>query len=107
MSFGVLCDEHVPPETAECLRALDHEASTVQVAVEPGASDERIARFAAAENWIVLTNDTDFLDEDRFPDVTVCFYSESDEPGPALATAIDDLASYVESLGELPDRIYL
>lgn len=73
MHLRVLCDEHVPPQTAECIQKDGHEAAHVVDALGSGTDDPEIASYAVAEEYVLLTNDTDFLDASRFPRLTV-FY---------------------------------
>jgi predicted nuclease of predicted toxin-antitoxin system len=62
-----LVDESLGREAAVFLRREGWNAKAVQEANLEGHSDEDVYAFAARENRILLTHDTDFLDDRRFP----------------------------------------
>lgn len=72
-----------------------------------GTDDREVATYAATEGYVILTNDSDFLDTSAYPDVTVFYYPESDLPAWDLATAIADVERYFETQDELPRTVYL
>lgn len=107
MSFRVCCDEHVPPRTVDYLEKDGHEAVHVRDVLEPGVDDDSIATFCTGSEYVLLTNDTDFLDSSTYPELSVLYYGNSDTPAYDLATAIAEVATYVNSTENLPRTTFL
>lgn len=77
MSYRILCDEHVAPQTTRYLNRSGHEAVHVQDALSLGVDDDDVAAYAVAENRALLTNDQGFLDPADYPDLTVLCYTNN------------------------------
>lgn len=58
----LLADEHVTPAVINALRGDGHDVTTIAETVGLGTDDPEIAVYAHANNWVILTHDTDFLD---------------------------------------------
>jgi hypothetical protein len=75
------CDENVDRRYVETFRSTDWITVTkVREALSPDATDEGIAEFATAAEWVVFTGDDDFLRAD--PDCGVVFYHRLERPSP-------------------------
>lgn len=61
-----LVDESLPPQLAEGLGALGHDAIHLQDAGLSGSDDETVFAAASARSAILITQDLDFSDERRF-----------------------------------------
>jgi len=101
----ILCDQHVP---AKYLNALsDAEGiivTTISVVLEPDASDERIAAFAAANDWVVFTNDDDFYVAGG--DHGLLFYSQIEDPAPGvIVDAVQRIDEVYESTDEILESV--
>ena len=62
MTFRILCDEHVEPQTVRYLQRSGHEAVHVRDVRSLGV-DDAVATYAREHGYSVLTNDRGFLDE--------------------------------------------
>lgn len=60
----ILCDEHVSPAVANALEGEGFEVATVASALSTGTTDDDVLEYAANEGYVVLTNDSDFVDGD-------------------------------------------
>jgi predicted nuclease of predicted toxin-antitoxin system len=60
-----LVDENIDPQTAELLREQGHDAVHIKEALGKGAEDLPIVEYAHENDYLVLTNDTDFLRPDQ------------------------------------------
>ena len=88
----ILCDEHVPPALVSALRSEGFDVSTAAESVELGISDADLLEFASERGYIVLTNDSDFVD--RTGHAGVLYYEDQDASDRELVRAIrtvDDL----------------
>lgn len=75
--------------------------------MEKGVSDEKIAEYVRENRQLLLTNDADFLDTSRYPDIHVLYYSYSEASTYDLARYVDEALSYYSGYGSLPRTIYL
>ena len=99
----VLCDQMVKESY---VAVLDDEpgwtVARVRDLLEPTATDDTVASYAAANDWVVLTADDDFFDED-VPH-GLCYYRDSEPPTPgalrdamrAIDAAYDDPTAITE-----------
>src|SRR3990172_101090 len=98
-----LVDESLGAEVAEVLRDQGWNARYVTELGLEGHSDEDVFARAWADDRIILTHDTDFLDDKRFPPhrnpgVVVLPGAEGDDP--SLLTALAGLVSFVAPFRE-------
>jgi rRNA-processing protein FCF1 len=107
MTYRIICDEHVEKQTAEYLRREGHEAVHVEGTLGLSADDTDIGVYARENGRAVLTNDDDFLDEARFPEITVLYYPENERRAHELATMIAELPTYYPTQGDLPRVVFL
>lgn len=75
MTYRIVCDENVAPQTAAYLERDGHDAIRIRdlPSLGLGSKDPDIAVFAEEENRAILTNDKDFLDTNRYPTQTILF----------------------------------
>lgn len=101
----ILCDHHIPPKY---VRAFEQEPSiavtTVRDELAADASDAAIESFAATNDWVVFTNDSDF-----FPttdDHGLLVYDQTENP-PAgeIVTAVRNIASAYASDSEIVETV--
>lgn len=102
MSYRILCDEHVAPQTTRYLNRSGHDALHVQDALSLGADDDEIAAYAVAENRALLTNDSGFLDSAAYPELTVLCYTDNKASAYELSAMIEALAEYYPDQSDLP-----
>jgi len=95
MSYRVLCDENVEEATVLELERRDVTATHVSTVLGSGSPDDAVAEHARANGFVLLTNDSDFLDNEDFPAVTVLYYPDNDVPAHELAQRIEDLSTWV------------
>ncbi|MDY7081684.1 MAG: DUF5615 family PIN-like protein [Halobacteria archaeon] len=107
MSYRILCDEHVEPQTVNHLENSGHTAEHVGDTVELSATDVELAEYARENGYIILTNDTDFLDDSMFPDTKVLYYSDNTCSAYELAQMVDERASYVPDQDNLQRVTFL
>lgn len=103
----ILCETNIPPRYVE---ALEEEGwTTIATTTEylhPEADDEIIAEFAATNDWVVFTRDTDFFEVTKQHELGVLFLHMTRTPSPsavvsavsAIANAYDDHAEIHESI---------
>jgi len=104
MSYRVLCDENVEEAAVSELERRDITATHVSDVPGAGSPDEIVAECALESGFVLLTNDSDFLNEEDFPAVTVFYYPDNDVSAHELARRIDDLSTWVpdpEDLGRV------
>lgn len=77
MVYRVLVDENVDPSTAELLRDQGHEARHIEDTLGKGTADPLIADHARQHDYLVLTNDADFLRPERRRGLTVLYVPEN------------------------------
>jgi hypothetical protein len=54
-----------------------------------------------------LTNDKDFLDTNRYPDVTVLYYSYNEASAHEIAEAVGEVTEHVPEQSQLPRTVWL
>lgn len=101
MNYRVLCDEHVPETTVQHLERTGIAAAHVTETPGAGIGDDVVANYALDNDYCLLTNDDDFLDQSEYPDLTVLYYPDNAAPGHALARRVEALVSLVPE----PDRL--
>jgi predicted nuclease of predicted toxin-antitoxin system len=101
MSYRVLCDENVEEETISELERREITATHVSDVPGAGSPDETVAEHALENGFVLLTNDSDFLNEENFPAVTVLYYPDNDVSAHELARRIDDLSTWVPDSDDL------
>lgn len=107
MSYRILCDEHVEPQTVRYLRRAGHGAMHVRDELALGVDDEEIAQVARKGEYAILTNDRGFLDPERYPDITVICYTDNRATAYELAAMIEELTEYYPNHRDLPRVIFL
>jgi predicted nuclease of predicted toxin-antitoxin system len=102
MSYRILVDENIDPQTANLLQDQDHEAVHVEDTLGKGVDDPPIADYARENEYLVLTNDTDFLQPDRRRGLTILYCPENAMRAQRLASLVDTLAAIVPNSSDLP-----
>lgn len=107
MTIRILCDENVEAGAVAELEARGFAAE--HVTDHPGASadDERVASYARERDAVLVTNDTDFLDESRFPEVRVFYYPENRLAGHEVADRVEAVHEIVTAVDDLPRTLFL
>lgn len=100
MVYRILCDENVEPATVSELESVGTRATHVNTAPGSGSSDEDIADYARSNEYVLLTNDDDFLG-DRFPGLTVLFYPDNSAPAHDIAGRVEELRQYYPAQRDL------
>ena len=101
MTYRVLVDENLDPQTALFLRNRDHDAVHVADVLGSGTKDADIAAHAREHEYVVLTNDRDFTDPTLNRDLTVVLVANNDTPADEIADAIDEIAELVPDADDL------
>ncbi|PSP58025.1 hypothetical protein BRC76_09030 [Halobacteriales archaeon QH_8_67_36] len=101
----VLCDEHVAPKYVDALeRTGGITVATAPDKVSPSAPDSKIAAYAAAHDWVVLTNDNDFFSERQ--QHGLLYYSQIENPPPGdVVDAILAINGAYESNGDAVEKV--
>ena len=107
MSYRILCDENAEPQVILHLEREGHEAVYAPDTLGKGATDAEIAEQARKNNRVVLTNDKDFLDTNRYPDVTVLYYSYNEASAHEIAEAVGEVTEHVPEQSQLPRTVWL
>jgi hypothetical protein len=107
MSYRVLCDENVEPATIGEPEAEGKTATHVNNQPGQESTDEEIVAFARENDYVILTNDSDFLVPDLAGDVCVLYFPDNGASAHGLTQRIVFLQNYYDSQDELPDEIYL
>lgn len=102
MTYRVLVDENVDPSTAELLREQGHEAVHVEDALGKGTGDPPIAEHAREHDYLVLTNDADFLRPDRRQGLSVLYVPENAIRAHEIASLVEALAGLIPDPADLP-----
>jgi len=99
----ILCDQMVKASYVAVLEAdPDQTVARVRDVLEATATDDAVAAYAIANDWVVLTADDDFFDE-TVPH-GLCYYNDSGPPAArtlreaiqAIDVAYDDPAAITE-----------
>ncbi|MBS1263006.1 MAG: hypothetical protein MAG715_00173 [Methanonatronarchaeales archaeon] len=88
MAYRVLCDENVDPQVTRYLEKEGNVGVHVRDELGTGTTDAEIARYAAENNYVLPTNDSDFLDEEEYGNLKVLYFPDN-------RTLAYDLASLV------------
>ncbi|MFB6229108.1 MAG: DUF5615 family PIN-like protein [Halobacteriales archaeon] len=107
MSYRILCDEHVEPQTTRYLSRSGHDAVHVRETLSLGVDDDSIAAYAVAEDRVLLTNDRGFLDETEYPGISVLCYTNNQASAYDLNAMIVELAEYYPTQSDLPRVVFL
>ena len=105
--YRLLCDENVDPRAVDVLSDLGIDAAHVNDAPGKGSDDPAVAARARAEGRCLLTNDTDFLDEARYPDLTVLYLPRTDVSVGTIRNRVDELRELVPHPDNLPRTVFL
>lgn len=101
MNYRVLCDENVPESVVSHLERDDIDATHVTADPGTGTSDDLVATYARDRDCLLLTNDDDFLDDAKFPEIKVLYYPDNSVPAHVLARRVEDLVSLVSEPDDL------
>lgn len=107
MAYRVLCDENVDPQVARYLVKEGHVATHVKDELGRGTTDTEIAKYATGNNYVVLTNDSDFLDEEAYGNLKVLYFPDSSTPAYELASLVTKAHSLCPSQDDLPRKLFL
>jgi len=107
MSYRVLCDENVEPATIGELEAEGVTATHVNNQPGQESTDEEIVAFARENDYVILTNDSDFLVPDLGDDVRVFYFPDNEASAHELTQRIVLLQNYYETQNDLPGEVYL
>lgn len=96
MSVGVICDEHIPLQVIGTAGSGYWEYMRVGEELDTGVSDEKIWNYARDHNYLILTNDHDFLDRD-IPDTTgLLFLTNQRLQANLMIKIMDQIGDYLE-----------
>jgi predicted nuclease of predicted toxin-antitoxin system len=101
MSWRVLCDEYVPESTVADLGTLGVSATHVTENPGSGCSDEAVAAYARENDYVLLTDDDDFIDGSTHPDVQVLYYPDNVVPSHVFVDRVRMLRSWVSDPADL------
>lgn len=107
MSYRLLCDENVDPAAVPALSERGFDAIHVTDRPGPSSPDRAVADTAIAEDRLLVTNDDDFLDQSRFPEVHVLYYPENRLSAHEVVERVGKLVSIVPDQGDLPREMFL
>ena len=105
--YRVLCDENVDPQTVRYLERDGHDAEHVGDTVGLGTDDRIIAEYAVVFDRVLLTDDADFIDAERYPDIRVLLFTNNRVGAYELASMVERLTSYYPEQDDLPREFYL
>ncbi len=83
------------------------DAIHVEAALSLSADDTDIAAYAHEESRVVLTNDDDFLNVNKFPEITVFYYPDNELPEYELAAMVTELITYYPTQADLPRVVFV
>lgn len=107
MGYRILCDENVPPQTVRYLRKAGHDAVHVSEVLGSGTDDPSVAAYASERNRLVLTNDADFLDDEKYPEQTVLYYPNNRLRPYEIAELVSEIHSALPEQANLPREVFL
>ncbi|THE63040.1 hypothetical protein D8Y22_21605 [Salinadaptatus halalkaliphilus] len=82
----LLCDHNVNEQYTEAFRQPDWiTVVTVREVLAQDAQDDEIGRYAAANDWVIFTEDDDHLEYEQ--DRGVVLYHQTELPSPGDVTA--------------------
>ena len=106
MTYRVLCDENVDPQTVQYLERDGHDDTRPHRTTRERRR-HNLAEYAKENTRLVLTNHDDFLSADAFPDVTVLYVPDDTLPAHDLASMVAVIASYCPEQDDLPRESFL
>ena len=101
MSYRVLVGENLDPQTALFLRKRGHDALHVSEVLGSGTEDDAIAKYARKQEYVILTNDRDFVALERTNELRVVLVADNDMPAHEIANTVDELAELVPESTDL------
>lgn len=107
MSYRILCDENVAPQTVRYLDREGHDAVHVKEGLSTGADDDAVVSYAREHGRVVLTNDADFLDASQAKGVPVLYFPNNRLSPYELATLVDEVTAYYPEQSALPATLFL
>lgn len=107
MAYRILVDENIDPTTVGLLRETGHDAVHVREAFGPGTDDSPIAEHPRQNDYLMLTNDTDFLRPERQQGLAVLYCPENAMRAHKIAQLIDALAEVIPEQSDLPTVTYI
>lgn len=101
----VLCDQNVPQKYVDALAAAGGiTVATVRETLVADAPDREIAAYAAENDWVVLTNDSDFFGDSRGFGLLV--YNQLEDPRPSdIVDSIQAIDYAYESNSEVVEKV--
>jgi len=106
-TYRLLCDENAEPKVVSILEEDGHDTVYAPEVLGKGASDPEIATHARKNGRVVLTNDKDFLDTNRFSEVKVLYYSYNEASAHEISEAVNEVAEHVPDQSQLPRTVWL
>ncbi|PSP34569.1 hypothetical protein BRC64_00610 [Halobacteriales archaeon QH_10_67_22] len=100
----ILCDEHVPPPVVNALRGEGIEVATVTDELEPGTADTDVLSHATDRGYLLLTNDSDFVDR---PEGGVLYYDDQSTTRRDLVNAVRTVEDLLADTDLTEQTIYL
>ena len=102
MAYRILVDENIDPQTAELLRDKGHDAVHIEETLGKGVEDPPIVEHALENDYLVLTNDTDFLRPGRRQDVSVLYCPANAMRAHEIVALIGELETIIPDQTDLP-----
>ncbi|SNR48010.1 DUF5615 family PIN-like protein [Halorubrum vacuolatum] len=101
----ILCDQNVPQKYVDALSDTGGiTVSTVREKLSADASDQEIAMYAADNDWVILTNDSDFFGDGR--EFGLLVYSQLEDPRPGeIIDAVQAIDSAYETNSEVVEVV--
>lgn len=107
MGYRVLCDENVSPQTVRYLERGGHDAVHVREVLHLGVDDPSLARHARENGRVILTNDSDLLDDEDYPDVKVLYFPDNRLSAYELSTMVGRVSAFYPDQADLPRMVFL
>lgn len=101
----ILCDQNVNEKYTETFRQTDWiTVSTVREELAQDALDDEIGRYAAANNWVIFTEDDDHLEYEQNRGVILYHQNESASPTEVVA-AVDAISTVYTNHREIREFV--
>jgi len=107
MGYRILVDENLDPQTATLLIDRGFEADHVGETVGKGAGDAEIRTYCPQHDYLLLTNDTDFLRPEVRQELQVVYVPGNAPRAYNMAPRIEKLASIIPDQDDLPPLTWL
>ena len=107
MSYHLIVGENLDPATTEPLRARGHDATTIAEEFGKGEKDPNIITYARDNGYLIITDNTDFLDPNAINDLKVLSCPRTSLRPGEIAALVDALANYVPNQNDLGQITYL